>query len=188
MVSLIKETNLEEVKQKLSSMTTDLNKLSYIEIAIKEPSFSFEIKRYLLENASKMYENRKMYEKAAKAIANKASMDVSSKERVESYLKAAELYSKIGKVELADDIFVRASRETNNYNEKAKIELAQKNIYTQIADNLERLGKKAVALKFYERLIKMHIEPLEKEIIKQKLSNIYKSLGMFKESKLILGI
>ena len=68
MMPLIKEQTVEEIENKLATMNTDLNKLSYLEIAMKEPSLNHEIKRFILEEASNLYESRKMYEKAGKAI------------------------------------------------------------------------------------------------------------------------
>lgn len=183
----VKEANIEEIKAKLDSMNTDLNKLAYLEIAIKEPKFNYEIKRFLWDETAKLYEQRKMFEKAARAVTNKASMEVSLKDRIESYLRAAELYCKAGKVDSADDIFLKASRECNDL-QKAKIALAKKNIYMHVAVELEKSSKKASALKFYEKLIKMHIDPIEKKIVKRKLIEIYKSLGMFREAKLAEGL
>jgi tetratricopeptide (TPR) repeat protein len=186
MVSLVRERNIDEIKNKLLSFNTDLNKLSYLEIAMKESSLSFEVKRFLLEEAVKLYEKRKMFDKAAKAMANKASMEVTLKERIESFLKAAELYARAGRVEYADDVFVKAKREANTQ-QRSRIELAKKNIYTLFAKELDKQGKKASALKFYEKLIKMQIDPLEKRMIIEKLISIYKSLGMFREAKLVEG-
>ncbi len=181
---LIKEKNLEEIQSKLLQMNTDLNKLSYLESALKEQGFSFEIKRHLWGLTAKLYEDRKMLEKAAKAMANKAAMEITQKERIESYLKSAELYAKCGKVDEAENIFIRATRESTT-EQQAKIKLAQKNIYLTFAKELETNNKKASALKFYEKLIKMKIDPLEKTLIKQKLFSTYKALGMFREAKLI---
>jgi len=186
MVSQIKERTIEEIKAKLENMNTELNKLSYLEIALREAGLSYEIKRFLLEEAASLYEIRKMHEKAAKAMATKASIDVTTKDKIEAYLKAAEMYSKAGKIDFAEEIFLRASREANN-EQRAKIGLAKKNIYSRFAKELETQGKKASALKFYEKLIKMEIDPLEKQIIKKRLTEIYKGLGMFREAKFLEG-
>jgi len=43
----IRETTIEEIEKKLVGMQTDLNKIGYLESAVKETGFSFEIKRYL---------------------------------------------------------------------------------------------------------------------------------------------
>jgi len=56
------------------------------------------------------------------------------------------------------------------------------------AQELESKGKKASAVKFYEKLIKMKIEEVEKVEIKMKLISTYNALGMFREAKLLEGV
>ena len=45
MVMQVREKNIDEIKEKLKSINTDLNKINYLEEAIKERGYSFEIKR-----------------------------------------------------------------------------------------------------------------------------------------------
>tara|TARA_Y100000310_G_C20539352_1_gene742448 strand:+ start:544 stop:1104 length:561 start_codon:yes stop_codon:yes gene_type:complete len=183
----IREKTIEEIEDKLLEMTTSLNKINYLEFALKESGFSFEIKRFLWGKLSGFLEERGMYERAAKALSNKASSEVSFKERIDNYLYAAELYSKAGKLDDADEMFVRAIRDGNS-EQKLKIKLARKNIYLSSAKVLEEKGKRASAVKFYEKVIKMNLEDIEKKEIKGKLITTYKSLGLFREAKLLEGI
>jgi hypothetical protein len=69
-----------------------------------------------------------------------------------------------------------------------RVKLARKNIYLLSAKELENKGRKASAVKFYEKLIKMNLEDIEKTVIKEKLMGTYKSLGMFREMRLLEGI
>ena len=187
MVVQVRERTIDEIKEKLSEMNTALNKISYIESALKESGFDFEIKRFLWKELTGLYEERKMFERAARAMSNKAGMEVSYREKMESYLSAAELFAKIGKVDDADEMFIRASRDANN-EQKMKVRLARKNIYLVFAKELEKKGKRASAVKFYEKLIKMKLEEVEKNEIKEKLLVTYKALGMFREARLLEGI
>ena len=68
---------------------------------------------------------------------------------------------------------------------KEKVRLARKNIYRVCAKELEKSGKRAGTIRYYERLIKMDLENIEKEEIKRKLLSTYQSLGMFREAKLL---
>ena len=183
----VREETIEEIEEKLKEMQTALNKINYLESALKISGFSFEIKRFLWGELARLYEERKMYEKAARAMMNKAAVEVTSKEKVDSYIYAAELYSKLGKVDDADDMFVRAGRDANN-EQKARVRLARKNIYFECARELESEGKRAGVVKFYEKLIKMKLDDVEKAMIKDKLIKIYTSLGMFREARLVEGI
>ena len=187
MVIQVREKTVEGVKEKLGEMNTDLNKINYLESALGVAGFSFEIKRFLWKELSELYESRKMFEKSAKAMANKAGMEVMFKDKVDSYVTAAELFSRVGKVDDADEMFVRAMRDANS-EQKTKVKLARKNIYLISAKDLESKGKRASAVKFYEKLIKMNLEDIEKVEIKKKLLGTYKALGLFREARLLEGI
>ncbi len=187
MVVNVREKSIDEISRKLSAMGTDLNKIVYLESALRETGFTFEIKRFLFGELAKLYAEKRMYDKAAKAMANKAGIEVTFRDKVDSYIGAAEYFSKAGKVEDAEEMFVRATREAST-EQKLKINLAKKNIYVFCAKELESKGKKASALKFYEKLIKMDLEEIEKIQIKNKLVSTYRSLGFFREAKLIEGI
>lgn len=186
MVINVKESSLEEIESKLGEMRTDLNKIAYLESALKA-GLTYEIKRFILENLGEFYENKNLYEKAAKTMSMKAGIDVSFKEKIESYLKAGELYARAGKVDDADEMFVRAGRSASP-GQKQRIKLAKKNIYQVVAQELEKKGKRASAVKYYEKLIQMDLEDVEKNKIKEKLKETYKALGKFREAKFLDGL
>ncbi|MEA3248107.1 MAG: hypothetical protein U9Q73_00195 [Nanoarchaeota archaeon] len=187
MVIQVRERTIEEIEGRLAEMDTALNKINYLESVLKVTSFSFEIKRFLWNELSKLYEGRGMFEKSAKAMANKAGIEVSFRDKVDSYITAAELFSRVGKVDDADEMFVRAGRDANA-EQKMKVKLARKNVYLVSAHELERKGKKAHAAKFYEKLIQMNLEEVEKAEIKEKLLSTYKALGLFREARLLEGL
>ncbi|MCK4997590.1 hypothetical protein KAS08_04760 [Candidatus Pacearchaeota archaeon] len=180
----IREHTLEAIEDRLNSMNTALNKINYLESALTTPGFSFELKRFLFGMLANLYEERKMFERAAKSMSDKANVEVGDRERIDSYVNAAELYSKAGKIRDADEMFSRAIRNTTPEG-NAKVKLARKNIYFAIANELERRGRKASAIKFYEKLIKMNLEDIDKKDVKEKLISTYNCLGMFREAKLL---
>ena len=182
----VRERTLDEIKKKLVDMQTDLNKIVYMESALKESSFSYDIKRFLWGELSKLYFARKMIDKAARAQANKAAMEVTSKDKIESYILAADYFAKLGKIENCEDMFIRAGRDvTKEYT--IRLKTARKNIYLTCAKELEDTGKRATAVKFYEKLMKMELEGLERSMIKDKLIKVYNALGMFREAKMLDG-
>lgn len=183
----VRETTIEEIEFKLNEMLTPLNKIAYLESALLESGFSFEIKRFIWNKLAELYEERKMYERAGKAIANKAGVDVARADKIESYLKAGEYFAKAGHVDEADDMFVRASRDGGE-SDKAKVRLARKNIFLVNAQELEKQGKRVSAVKFYEKLIKMSLPDIEKQEIKNKLIEIYRATGRFKDAELLEGL
>ncbi|MDH3324713.1 MAG: hypothetical protein OEL89_03685, partial [Candidatus Peregrinibacteria bacterium] len=92
MVIQVRERTIEEIEDKLTEMSTALNKISYLESALNVAGFSFEIKRFLWKELAQLYEERKMFERAARAMANKAGMEVTFREKIDSYVTAAELF------------------------------------------------------------------------------------------------
>jgi len=183
----VRESTVEEIEFKLSEMQTPLNKIAYLESALKESGFSFEIKRFIWNKLAGLYEERKMYEKAGRAMANKAGVEVTKNDKIEGYLKAGEYFAKAGHVEEADDMFVRAGRDGED-SDKAKVRLARKNIFLVNAQELEKQGRRVSAVKFYEKLIKMNLPDEEKKLIKDKLIDIYKATGRFKDAQLLEGL
>jgi len=183
----IKDKNIKEIDDQLSNINTDLNKIYFLEGLLKNPKPSLDYKRYIFEKISELNEGRKMYEKAARYMTQKATIEIASKDKMESYLKAAELYAICGKIDDSEQMFFRAKRECR-FEEQGRIELAKKNIFLTFAEDLEKKGKKASASKFYEHLMRMRLEPQEKQFVKEKLISTYKALGLFREAKNIEGL
>lgn len=181
----VREKTIEEMEGKLGSMNTALNKIVYLESALKVGvAASFDVKRFIWGELAKLYEERGMFERAARALASLASMEPMFRERMDSYVMAAEMFCRVGKIEDADSMFVLAARDASDA-DKGKVKLARKNVYLSFAVELERKGKRASAVKFYEKLVKMRLDVSEKEEILEKLKNSYKALGMFREARLL---
>ena len=182
----VNETNLEQIKIRLSGMRTNLNRAVYLESVFKN-DLSIEVKKFVLKSLAEIYEQDRMYSKAAKAMSNKARFDSTFNERIVSYEKAAELFCKVGALEDSDEMFNRAFREANPV-QRLDIIKTRKELYMDSAEYLEKIGKKSSALKFYEKLIKMRLETEEKQKVKTRLEKTYKILGRFKDAQLLAGI
>jgi tetratricopeptide (TPR) repeat protein len=180
----VRERTVEEMEEKLSTIFTPLNKIVYLESALKVVGSDFETKRFIWGELAKLYEERKMYERSGRALGTLASMEPMFKERMDSYVMAARMFCKVGKIEMADDMFVKAARDASS-TDKEKIKLARKNVYFTMAEGLEKAGKKASAVKFYEKLVKMKLDEDEKSQIVDKLRVSYKALGMFREARML---
>ncbi len=181
----VREKTGEEIEAKLNTMDTGLNKIAYLESALKT-DLTYDVKRLIWEKLVELYEARGMFDKAGRAMKGKVGVEVSLKDKIESYLTAGELYAKSGKLEDAEEMFLRAYRGAKG-EEKLKIKLAMKNIFLVNARELEKKGKKIGAVKYYEKLIKMSLNELEKAEIKEKLVEGYRALGRFKDATLLEG-
>ncbi len=187
MIIRVKEKTIEEIKEKISGIRTSLNKIFYLESALRKRDFTFEVKRFICKELADLYGEQKMFEKAGKIMSNKAGMEITFMGKIDSYIIAADFFSKAGRVGEAEEMFTRAGREANS-EQKSRIALAKQNIYFICAHDLEKKGKKTTALKFYEKLIKTNLDEIEKKEIKEKLLSIYRALGHFREAKLLEGI
>lgn len=177
----IKEKSLEEVQKKLSTIKTNLNKAEYLESALKK-NISLEANRFILKILCEIYEEEKLYEKAAKIYSQKARMEATFKEKISDFLKAAEFFCKVGKIDEAEQMFLSAYREANEL-ERREILKKRKESYYKYGEIFEKIGKKSLAVKFYEKLFNIKMEDSERIKIKEKLIEIYKKLGRLKEAK-----
>lgn len=180
----IKEVGYQEVKARVDSLSTDLIKMEYLESVLKVSDIFMDVRKFAYTMLAELYEKRLMPDKAAKIMSTKANYDMTFREKIESYLRAAELYAKSGNILLADDMFVRASRE-GNAEQQAKIALARKNIFLTVANDFEKKSRMAHAVKFYEHLLIFKLDDLEKSLIKKKLLDYYKKVGRFNEARII---
>ena len=180
------EKKLEVIKQKLSECRTLYNQLNYLETIAKE-DLDIAVKKFIYLKLVELYVSKGMYDKAAKAMRGKATLNTLYREVVEDYTKAGELYVKASLLENAEDMFNRALSEANAQ-QAASIKLTMKNILFSHAKELESKHRTSAAVKFYEKILRIpSLSPIEKEEIKTKLKGVYKSLGMFRELKMLDG-
>ncbi|MEM4719688.1 MAG: hypothetical protein QXG18_02395 [Candidatus Pacearchaeota archaeon] len=177
----VKEKNLEEIQEKLKNIKTNLNKAEYLESALKK-NISLELNRFILKSLTQIYEEEKLYEKAAKAYSQKSRFDHTFKEKISDLLKAADNFCKALKIEEAEQMYLSAYREANEKEKKEILEI-RKNNYFKYGQMFEDLKKKSSAVKFYEKLFSMQLENNEKEKVREKLIKIYVALGKLKEAK-----
>lgn len=181
----VREKTIEGMEAKLLEMNTAFNKIVYLESALKAVTVaSFDVKRFIWGELARLYGERKMFERAARSLGNLASMEPMFKDRMDSYVMSAEMFCRIGKIVDAEEMFSRVARDAGRM-DKEKVMLARKNIYFGFARELESKGKRASAVKFYEQLVKMRLEAVEKEEVVEKLKVSYKALGMFREARLL---
>ncbi|MBP7708100.1 hypothetical protein KA107_00305 [Candidatus Pacearchaeota archaeon] len=178
MVIQVKERTLQDVKTKFDSLSTDLIKMEYLESVVKVMDIVMEIKKFCFSTLAGLYEKRLMFDKAAKAMFLKAGYDVTYREKVDSLILAGEYNARAGNIISADDMFLRAVREGNT-EQRSKVELARKNIYLSVANELEKKGRMNYAAKFFEHLLTLKLDELEKNLVKKKLVTYYKQMGRF---------
>jgi len=177
----VKEKTLKEFEEKIKSMTNDLSRISYMDSALKE-NVTFDVKRFLYTKLAEVFSSRKMFDRAALAVANKIAITTTFREKIETYLQAGELFTKAGRVIDAEHMFNKAMGEANT-TEKQMIKNKMKEVFLREAQELDRLGKKASSVVFYEQLLRGSLDPKERQDINQKLLPVYKALGKISEAR-----
>ena len=186
MVMRILEKTKEEFTTKLKTMNTPLIKINYIEDALKG-NIAIAARAHLGDLLTELYIDMKMYDKAARAISNKASVATTFKEKAELYIRAGELMARAQRLEDAEGMFVKALREATEP-QQAIIKKMMKNALLKVANELYVGGRKSGSIKFYERIIKLPLDGAEKSEVKAKLMAMYKNMNRYSDMKILEGI
>lgn len=182
MYGSVNEKNLEQVKNKFASQTSDFNQISYLEAVIAQQSFTFDVKKWAYTKLAELYEKKRYFEKGARALLNRTTIEVTYRERIATFLKAGELFAKGAKMEETIQTFMKAYAEGNS-SEKSMIKQKMVDAIRAAASEAERSGKKNAVVPYYQKLLEMQIPESERQQIKEKLMALYKSLGKFAEMK-----
>lgn len=139
-----------------------------------------EKRKFVFEKLAEIYERKRMFNEAAKMWNNIAIAGLTFKEKVQSYVKEAELYIKGGKLDEADESVKKAIGEAHGP-ERDNVLKIVKEFYKQQASVYEKENRRAQAVRVYEKLLQMNITPQERQEIKDKLLPLYEKLGKVKE-------
>lgn len=138
------------------------------------------MKKFVFLKLAELYEKITMLKEAAKNYDNAAMVSIAFSEKINHYMKEAELYIKADDFEKSDEAMKKAMRQANS-TEKNEIYLTVKDFYKQQAEAYEKNLKRVGAARVYEKLLEMKISDSERKDIKEKLLEIYDKLGKRKE-------
>ncbi len=167
-----------EVEKELADKG-DFVQIDYLTNFLKE-SMTRDMKKFVFIKLAELYEKTGMLKEAAKNHSDAALISIPFAEKINHYVKEAELYIKTGDFEKAEEARKKAMSEANSA-EKDEIYLTIKDFYKKEAETYERGLKRAHAARFYEKLLEMRISDSERKEIKEKLMDIYEKLGKTKE-------
>jgi tetratricopeptide (TPR) repeat protein len=178
----VKEKTLEEVRKKTESQTSDFNQISYLENVVNQQQLTFDIKKWGYTQLSELYEKKRYYDKAARALLNRTTIEITYRERIATFLRAAELFVKGARMEDAIQTFMKAFAEGNSQ-EKMMIKQKMMDSIRACAEEAEKSGKRNAVIPYYQKLLELPIGEKERQQVKDKLASLYKSLGKFAEAK-----
>lgn len=172
------ERNKKEIEEKASKMSSFL-KMEYLENCLKKFT-DVEILRYCYAELSKLYEGNVMYTEAIKYIAKYQEVAISPRDKLQAYVREIELLIKSGSYDRVEYCYSRLS-QTATPKELYEIETKIITLYKAEAQKFEKTNKNSLAIKVYEKLLKL-VKDSEKLEVKKKLLVLYKRLGRVRES------
>ncbi|MFA5019783.1 MAG: hypothetical protein WC533_01650 [Candidatus Pacearchaeota archaeon] len=158
----------------------DFIKIDYLNRTL-ERADSFEAKKYIFLTLAGIFESKNMLKEAVRKISAAADISTTFKEKMNLYMKEAELYIRIGDFNLSEVSFRKAHSFGNNL-ERADLKVQYVNLFRIWAKKFELENKSRTALKIYEKLISLPQGEEQKMEVKAKLIEIYERLGMIREA------
>ena len=178
----VHEKTLDEIKKKLETQISEFSQIAYIEAVLSRQEITFDIRKWAYTKLSELNEKKNYFEKAARILLNRATIEVTFRDRIATFLKAGELFAKAARMEESVQTFMKAYAESNS-REKEAIKQKMANVIKQCANDAEKSGKKRSVIPYYQKLLELSIPESERKQIRDKLIATYKALGNFSEAK-----
>lgn len=148
----------------------------------KNHSLPTDVKKFAYEKLAKLYQKKFLLEEAAKAYENIALSAIRYTEKIQYYMKEAEMWIQKGDFDRADKAMRHALNEANA-TQKKEIYSETKRLYFRQAEKYEKDLKRNHALKIYEKLLHTGLEDDERISVREKLIYLYERLGRIKDAE-----
>jgi len=163
-----------EIEEELTGKG-DFVQIDYLTRFLKEP-LTMDMKKFIFLKLAELYEKISMLKEAAKNYNDAAMVSIAFSEKINHYMKEADLYIKADDFEKCDEAMKKAMAQANS-TEKNDIYFTVKGFYKLQAETYEKNLKRASAARVYEKLLEMRISDSERKEIKEKLLGTYDKLG-----------
>lgn len=136
---------------------------------------TLDLKKFILLKLAGINEEKGMIGDAIKNLNSVAEMSTTFREKIEFFMKEAELWIKFGNFEMADKAFQKAYA-IGNTQEKINTQNQYIELYMMQGKKMEDSEKHRKMAEIYEKLFSMR-NFKDKEKIREKLMNVYEKLG-----------
>ena len=161
----------------------DFVKIDHLNRFLKKAD-SLDVKKYIHLRLAGIYDAKNFISDAAKNIDAAADSSLTFKEKIELYMKEAELFVRAGQFDSADKAFQKAFFHANLV-EREQIKEKYLEFYRSQAKINEKAGKQRIAAQVYEKLISLP-QPEERRIeVKNTLLGIYERLGRLRDFNML---
>ena len=175
---IVKEVTRKEIEARLKDMG-DYVKMDYLESCLRK-HLDFDTKKFILINLAALYENRKMYFDAGKAMRTAADINTTFQGNVTDFMRAIQLFIRSEKFDEVDITLSKALASADD-KDRGKIKQTVKEFYKVHAKLCEQKGKKRSAAEAYERMLTLPVNEVEKQETKNSLMRLYNGLGKVRE-------
>lgn len=167
-----------EVEMKITGVG-DYVKMDYLQSVMKK-NIDFDTRKFVMMTLSGIYEQRGMFNDAAKLINGAAEINTTFQGKVLDYSKAMELFIKAGSYDESDVAFSKALACCNTV-QKNDLRMKRKAMFkSQVKFYLDK-DKRTNAMKTYEKFLTLDLTPLEREDAQRALTGLYEKLGKIRE-------
>jgi tetratricopeptide (TPR) repeat protein len=181
-----KETKKEEIEAKLKVIGGDMLKIEYLESCLKR-LITFDVRKFVYLKLAELYEAKLMFNEAARNVDGAAEISITFREKMELYMKAAELLIKHCSYDAAEKSFEKAM-VCSNSREREILKKKFKDMFFARAKEFETAKKFNNAIKIYEKLlIYGFVGEEEKKEINKKLAVLYGKVGKIQEAMRLEG-
>jgi len=174
----IKERTPGEMEARLDGQG-DFVKMSYLQRALNS-NLGLDARKFVLLRLAGIYESRKMFMEASKAIRDAAEINVTFKDKIRDFMKAVELSIRGGDYQEADRTFAKALALGNTI-EKLEMKGNFKNYYLNQAKFLLNKDRRKHSKEIYERVLELDLDIGERREVQKILLRLYEKLGMVRE-------
>ncbi len=181
-----KETKKEEIEAKLKVIGGDMLKIEYLENCLKKP-ITFDVRKFVYLKLAGLYEEKLMFNEAARNVDGAAEISITFREKMELYMKAAELLIKHCSYDAAEKSFEKAM-VCGNFRERGILKEKFKDMFFVRVKEFETAKKFNNAIKIYEKLLIFgFVSEEEKKEINMKLAVLYSKVGKIQEAMRLEG-
>lgn len=173
-----KEFSRREIEERLSKMG-DYVKIGFLSDCLKA-TLDFDTRKFALVKLANLYETRKMYFDAGKAMRSAAEINTTFVGKMNDFIKAAELFVRGGDYDLADAAVKNALSHANG-EQRNVVKKSVKGFYMNQAREFLANDRRKGATEVYEKLLTMEIDESERQDVSEKLLQLYDNLGKIRE-------
>ncbi|OGZ86196.1 MAG: hypothetical protein A2463_04955 [Candidatus Staskawiczbacteria bacterium RIFOXYC2_FULL_32_10] len=167
-----------EVEAKIQGVG-DYVKMDYLQSTLKK-NIDFDTRKFVMMTLAGIYEQRGMFNDAAKLVNGSAEINTTFQGKVMDYSRAMALFIKAGSYDESDVAFSKALACCNT-TQKNNLRMKRKVMFFEQAKFYVTKDKRTNAMKTYEKIMALDLSPQEREAAQATLTELYEKLGRIRE-------